>query len=172
VFQDPFSSLDPRLRVGEIVAANLRLATELSAAERRDRLRQVLVDVGLEGFEQRFPHQMSGGQRQRVAIARAVVARPRLVIADEPVSALDVTIQRQVVALFQDLQSRYGFASLFITHDLGVVEQVADRVYVMSAGEVVETGPTDAVFDNPKHPYTRDLLAATPSLAAVALRAG
>jgi peptide/nickel transport system ATP-binding protein len=169
VFQDPFSSLDPRMRIGEIVAAPLRHTPELSAAERRDRVRETLGDVGLEGFEARYPHQMSGGQRQRVAIARAVVSRPRLVIADEPVSALDVTIQKQVLDLFQQLQSRYGFASLFITHDLGVVEQVADHVYVMSGGQVVEEGPTDALFDNPRHDYTRALLAATPSLAAAAL---
>jgi peptide/nickel transport system ATP-binding protein len=168
VFQDPFSSLDPRVRIGETVGACLRHDPELSPAERRARVRQALEDVGLGGFEDRLPHQMSGGQRQRVAIARAVVSRPRLVVADEPVSALDMTIQLQVLTLFQRLQAQYGFACLFITHDLGVVEQVADRVYVMSAGQVVEEGATAAVFDDPQHAYTRALLAATPSRMAAA----
>ncbi|HET6971925.1 MAG TPA: ABC transporter ATP-binding protein, partial [Phenylobacterium sp.] len=151
VFQDPYASLDPRMRVGQIVAEPLRNCPELSAAEKRGRVEMVLADVGLEALAERFPHQMSGGQRQRVAIARAVVSRPRLVVADEPVSALDMTIQLQVLTLFQSLQAQYGFACLFITHDLGVVEQVADRVYVMSAGAVVEEGATDAVFDDPQH---------------------
>jgi peptide/nickel transport system ATP-binding protein len=171
VFQDPFSSLDPRMRIGETVGAALRHVPEIAPRKRRDLVRQVLADVSLEGFEDRFPHQMSGGQRQRVAIARAVVSRPRLVVADEPVSALDMTIQLQILTLFQQLQSQYGFACLFITHDLGVVEQVADRVYVMSAGAVVEEGPTDVVFDNPRHDYTRALLAATPSRMAAAVAA-
>jgi peptide/nickel transport system ATP-binding protein len=171
VFQDPFSSLDPRVRIGETVGAALRHAPEIAPRKRRELVSQVLADVGLAGFEDRFPHQMSGGQRQRVAIARAVVSRPRLVVADEPVSALDMTIQLQVLTLFQGLQSQYGFACLFITHDLGVVEQVADRVYVMSAGAVVESGATDVVFDVPKHEYTRALLAATPSRMAAAVAA-
>jgi peptide/nickel transport system ATP-binding protein len=169
VFQDPFSSLDPRMRIGETVGAALRHDPDASPAERRERVRQALEDVGLGGFEDRLPHQMSGGQRQRVAIARAVVSRPRLVVADEPVSALDMTIQLQVLTLFQRLQAQYGFACLFITHDLGVVEQVADRVYVMSAGAIVEEGPTDAVFDDPRHAYTQALLAATPSRMAAAV---
>jgi peptide/nickel transport system ATP-binding protein len=168
VFQDPFSSLDPRVRIGETVGACLRHDPDLTAAERRERVRQALEDVSLGGFEDRLPHQMSGGQRQRVAIARAVVSRPRLVVADEPVSALDMTIQLQVLTLFQRLQAQYGFACLFITHDLGVVEQVADRVCVMSAGAVVEEGPTEAVFDDPQHDYTRALLAATPARMAAA----
>ncbi len=166
VFQDPFSSLDPRMRIGEQIAAPLRHVAGVSPAERRERVEAVLKEVGLDGFATRFPHQMSGGQRQRVAIARAVVSNPRLIVADEPVSALDVTIQRQVLELFQRLQTQYNFACLFITHDLGVVEQIADRVYVMSGGQVVEQGDTDAVFDNPQHAYTKALLEATPSLAA------
>jgi peptide/nickel transport system ATP-binding protein len=172
VFQDPFSSLNPRIRIGDIVGATLRHLPELSAAERRDKVEAVLAEVGLAGFAYRYPHQMSGGQRQRVSIARAIVSRPRLVVADEPVSALDVTIQRQVLALFQTLQSQYGFACLFITHDLGVVEEVADRVCVMSAGKIVEAGRTNDVFDNPQSGYTRALLAATPSrlVAQIALR--
>jgi peptide/nickel transport system ATP-binding protein len=169
VFQDPFSSLDPRLRVGELVAATLRHVDDLSPAEKQARVREVLEEVGLPSFGSRFPHQMSGGQRQRVAIARAVVSRPRLVVADEPVSALDVTIQQQVLTLFQKLQSQYGFACLFITHDLAVVRQIAARVIVMSGGRVVEEGLVASVFRNPGHEYTRELLAATPTLQVAAI---
>ncbi len=163
IFQDPFSSLDPRMRIHDIIAAPLRNAPGL-AAEHRRRVKDVLAEVGLAGFERRYPHEMSGGQRQRVAIARAIVSRPRLVVADEPVSALDMTIQAQVLALLQRLQSDYGFACLFITHDLSVVEQVADQVMVMSGGRIVESGTTDAVLRHPQHEYTRALLAATPRL--------
>jgi len=159
VFQDPYSSLDPRLRVQDIVAATVRNAPDADA-----RVQAVLEEVGLASFGTRFPHQMSGGQRQRVAIARAVISRPRLVIADEPVSALDVTIQQQVLVLLQKLQSQYGFACLFITHDLAVVRQIAARVIVMSAGSVAEQGPVATVFRNPQHEYTRELLEATPTL--------
>jgi peptide/nickel transport system ATP-binding protein len=171
VFQDPFSSLDPRIRVGSIVGAALRHVPGLSSWERRSRIEATLAEVGLGGFADRFAHQMSGGQRQRVSIARAIASRPRLVVADEPVSALDVTIQRQVLNLLQTLQSQYGFACLFITHDLGVVEEVADRVCVMSQGSIVETGTTNTVFDDPQHDYTRALLAATPSRLAAAISA-
>jgi peptide/nickel transport system ATP-binding protein len=153
VFQDPYSSLDPRLRIRDIIGG----ADEA-------RVEAILEEVGLPSFGSRFPHQMSGGQRQRVAIARAVISRPRLVVADEPVSALDVTIQQQVLALFQKLQSQYGFACLFITHDLAVVRQIASRVIVVSAGEVVEEGPVATVFRDPQHEYTRALLDATPTL--------
>ncbi|MBW8812834.1 MAG: ABC transporter ATP-binding protein [Caulobacterales bacterium] len=170
VFQDPYASLDPRMRVGEIVAEPLRNCPELSAAEKARRVEAVLADVGLEALGGRFPHQMSGGQRQRVAIARAVVTRPRFVVADEPVSALDATIQAQVLTLFQTLQAQYGFACLFITHDLGVVAQIADRVIVMRDGRIVEEGARDAVLDHPQDPYTRELLAATPSLAVPSQR--
>ena len=162
IFQDPFSSLDPRMRVADIVAAALRHDPALSAGDRRERVATVLHEVGLDGFGERFPHEMSGGQRQRVAIARAIVPRPRLVVADEPVSALDMTIQAQVLALLQKLQSDYGFACLFITHDLSVVDQVADHVIVMSDGRVVERGPAHSVLDEPQHAYTRALLAASP----------
>jgi peptide/nickel transport system ATP-binding protein len=171
VFQDPFSSLDPRVRVEETVGAALRHDPTLTVVERRVRVRKILDEVGLAGFETRFPHEMSGGQRQRVAIARAVVSRPRLVVADEPVSALDMTIQQQVLTMFRRLQAQYGFACIFITHDLGVVEQIADRVYVMSRGAVVESGATLEVFDAPRHPYTQALLAATPSRMAAAMQA-
>jgi peptide/nickel transport system ATP-binding protein len=164
VFQDPYSSLDPRMRVGDIVAEPLRHAPALSLEDRTARMREMLDEVGLGAFEARFPHQLSGGQRQRVAIARAVVARPRFVVADEPVSALDATIQAQVLALFQRLQRQYGFACLFITHDLAVVEQIADRVAVMKDGRIVEQGTVESVFDRPQAQYTRALLEATPSL--------
>ena len=164
VFQDPYSSLDPRMRVRDIVAQPLRHYPELSAADRRQRVDATLAEVGLEALADRYPHQMSGGQRQRVAIARAVIARPRFVVADEPVSALDVTIQAQVLQLFARLQADYGFACLFISHDLGVVEQIADRVVVMHGGKVIEQGSRDLIFDRPAHPFTRELLAATPTL--------
>ncbi len=164
VFQDPYSSLDPRRRVRDIVAATLRHVEDLEAAARRARVQAILEEVGLGSFGDRFPHQMSGGQRQRVAIARAVVSRPRLVVADEPVSALDMTIQQQILTLFQTLQGQYGFACLFITHDLAVVRQIATRVVVMSGGLVVEEGPVASVFGDPAHKYTRALLDATPSL--------
>jgi peptide/nickel transport system ATP-binding protein len=162
VFQDPYSSLDPRLRIRDIIGASLR-----DSADKDSRVQAILEEVGLPSFGSRFPHQMSGGQRQRVAIARAVVCRPRLVVADEPVSALDMTIQQQVLALLQKLQTQYGFACLFITHDLAVVRQIAARVIVISAGSLVEEGPVASVFGNPQHEYTRELLQATPSLQVI-----
>jgi peptide/nickel transport system ATP-binding protein len=164
IFQDPFSSLDPRMRIVDIVAAPLRHEGTLDAGSRRARAEQVLQEVGLGGFGGRLAHQMSGGQRQRIAIARAIVSRPRLVVADEPVSALDMTIQAQVLALLQKLQSEYGFACLFITHDLSVVDSIADQVIVMSEGRIVERGATRAVLAEPRHPYTRALVEATPRL--------
>ena len=165
VFQDPYSSLDPRMTIGELVAEPLRLVPGMSGPEKTARMREVLAEVGLgDGFEDRYPHELSGGQRQRVAIARAVVRRPSFVIADEPVSALDVTVRAQVLDLFAELQRRHGFSCLFISHDLGVVEQVADRVVVMNEGRIVEEGTRDAVFDDPQHPYTRKLLSAVPGL--------
>ncbi|MFV0672181.1 ABC transporter ATP-binding protein [Variovorax sp. tm] len=162
VFQDPFSSLDPRMRVGDIVAEPLRHLPELDAAARTRRVKETLDEVGLDGLGARYPHELSGGQRQRVAIARALVRRPAFVVADEPVSALDMTIQAQVLRLFQSLQKHHGFACLFISHDLAAVEQIADRVIVMERGRIVEQGARDAVFDDPSHAYTQALLAATP----------
>jgi len=165
VFQDPYSSLDPRMTIGELVGEPLRLVKGMSPADRTARLQEVLSEVGLaDGFAERYPHELSGGQRQRVAIARAVVRRPSFVIADEPVSALDVTVRAQVLELFAELQKKHGFSCLFISHDLGVVEQVADRVVAMQDGRIVEEGTRDDIFDNPQHPYTQKLLAAVPGL--------
>ncbi len=165
VFQDPYSSLNPRMTVGQLVGEGLRHLSDMSMADREKRVRKVLEEVGLEQEHAlRYPHEMSGGQRQRVAIARAVVRRPSFIIADEPVSALDVTVRAQVLALFAELQNKYGFSCLFISHDLGVVEQVADRVVVMRHGDIVEQGTRDAIFDSPEHDYTKTLLSAIPAL--------
>ncbi|MEN4917775.1 ABC transporter ATP-binding protein [Achromobacter spanius] len=165
VFQDPYSSLDPRMTIGQLVGEGLRMLGDMSSADKRRRVDEVLAEVGLgPEYAKRFPHEMSGGQRQRVAIARAIVRRPSFVIADEPVSALDVTVRAQVLDLFADLQERHGFSCLFISHDLGVVEQVADRVVVMRDGAIVEQGSRDAVFDRPQEDYTRSLLSAIPAL--------
>ncbi len=165
VFQDPYSSLDPRMTVAGLVGEALRHRKDLSADEKRSRVTEILDEVGLAAsFATRFPHQLSGGQRQRIAIARAVVTRPQFVIADEPVSALDVTVRAQVLKLFAELQRKHGFSCLFISHDLAVVEQIADRVIVMKRGVVVEHGSRDAIFDNPQHEYTRELLQAIPTL--------
>ncbi|HEV2508691.1 ABC transporter ATP-binding protein [Bosea sp. (in: a-proteobacteria)] len=169
VFQDPYSSLDPRMTIGQLVAEPLRLVPDMSPADRKARLAEVLSEVGLaDGFAERYPHELSGGQRQRIAIARAIVRRPSFVIADEPVSALDVTVRAQVLELFAELQKKHGFSCLFISHDLGVVEQVADRVVVMQDGRIVEEGTRDQIFDNPQHDYTRKLLSAVPGLESVA----
>ena len=165
VFQDPYSSLDPRMTIGALVGEALRTVPDMGRGEKAERVVEVLSEVGLgKPFADRYPHELSGGQRQRVAIARAVVRRPAFVIADEPVSALDVTVRAQVLELFADLQARHGFSCLFISHDLGVVEQVADRVVVMQDGRIVEQGDRDTVFDHPAHPYTRRLLSAIPAL--------
>ncbi|AOF92630.1 ABC transporter ATP-binding protein [Sinorhizobium sp. RAC02] len=159
VFQDPYSSLDPRQRIADIVGEPLKLDPRLDARQRQARVEEVFAEVGLAPeFAQRFPHQLSGGQRQRVAIARAIVSRPAFLVADEPVSALDMTVQKQILKLFRDLQARYGFACLFVSHDLGAVEQVADRVAVMENGRIVEIGTRDEIFDRPRHAYTRRLL--------------
>src|SRR5471032_2344134 len=165
IFQDPMSSLDPRARIAEILVEPLRHVPGLSSQDREQRVKTVLKDIGLgEQFASRLTHQLSGGQRQRVAIGRALVRHPKLVIADEPISALDMTIQKQILELFERLQAQYGFACLFISHDLAAVERIAHRVAVMSQGKVVEMGPRNEIFDNPQHPYTRKLLAAASPL--------
>ena len=165
IFQDPYSSLDPHMRLGDIVAEGLRMRG-LARAERRQRAADMLAEVSLPGdYVRRFPHELSGGQRQRVCIARAIVGEPAFIVADEPVSALDVTVQRQVMTLLSRLQAKYGFTILFISHDLGIVEQIANRVVVMYRGRVIELGSRDDIYDRPCHPYTHRLLAATPRMA-------
>jgi peptide/nickel transport system ATP-binding protein len=166
VFQDPYASLDPRMRVRDIVAEPLRLPAGIAPAERLRRAEAMLEEVGLGGLGARFPHALSGGQRQRVAIARALVRNPAFVVADEAVSALDATVRQQVLALLREQQRRRGFACLFVTHDLAVVEEIADRIVVMQGGRIVEEGPRDQVLDRPAMPYTRALLAAALRLPA------
>ncbi|MGW3104124.1 dipeptide ABC transporter ATP-binding protein [Streptomyces sp. NPDC001100] len=165
VFQDPVSSLNPRRSVGESIADPLRARGERDEGRIRGRVRELLERVGLEGAHyDRYPHEFSGGQRQRVGIARALAADPRVIVCDEPVSALDVTTQAQVVALLGELQSELGLALVFVAHDLAVVRQVSDRVAVMRRGRIVEQGPADEVYDSPQDPYTKQLLAAVPAL--------
>ncbi|MGR3869932.1 dipeptide ABC transporter ATP-binding protein [Streptomyces graminifolii] len=165
VFQDPVSSLNPRRSVGESIADPLRARGERDEESIRGRVRELLERVGLEGAHyDRYPHEFSGGQRQRVGIARALAADPRVIVCDEPVSALDVTTQAQVVALLSELQRELGLALVFVAHDLAVVRQVSDRVAVMRRGKIVEQGPADEVYDAPKDPYTKQLLAAVPAL--------
>jgi peptide/nickel transport system ATP-binding protein len=165
VFQDPYSSLDPRMTILALVEEALRLVPDIDRAAKKKRAYETLEEVGLgTDHAQRYPHELSGGQRQRVAIARAIARRPKFLIADEPVSALDVTVRAQVLTLFSDLQRRYGFSCLFISHDLGVVEQVADRVVVMQDGRIIEQGDRNTIFDRPQEAYTRRLLSAIPAL--------
>ncbi|GGN78680.1 ABC transporter ATP-binding protein [Streptomyces albiflavescens] len=165
VFQDPVSSLNPRRSVGESIADPLRARGERDEGRIRGRVRELLERVGLEAAHyDRYPHEFSGGQRQRVGIARALAAEPRVIVCDEPVSALDVTTQAQVVALLGDLQRELGLALVFVAHDLAVVRQVSDRVAVMRRGRIVEYGPADEVYESPQDPYTKQLLAAVPAL--------
>ena len=167
VFQDPYGSLNPRHKIGTILAEPLAINTGLGAREREAQARAMMIKVGLRPEHYgRFPHMFSGGQRQRVAIARALMLRPDVVVADEPVSALDLSIQAQVLNLLMDLQREFGMAYLFISHALGVVRHMADAVMVMYLGRVVEQGDREAIFAGPRHPYSRMLLAATPSVEA------
>jgi peptide/nickel transport system ATP-binding protein len=169
VFQDPYGSLDPRQTVARIVAEPLEslpvnaAGQRLSRAERRERSAQALSEVGLRTADlDKYPHEFSGGQRQRIAIARALITRPALIVADEPVSALDVSVQAQVLNLMMDLQERYGLSYLFVSHDLAVVNLMCDDVLVLQSGHVVEHASAEQIFKRPEHPYTRALLSAVP----------
>jgi ABC-type oligopeptide transport system ATPase subunit len=163
VFQDPYSSLNPRKTVDQIVGEPLRIHTRMSRAERADRVRWLLEKVGLSARHvNRYPHEFSGGQRQRIGIARALATNPKIVIADEPVSALDVSIQAQVINLMQDLQEEFGLSYIFIAHDLSVVRHISNRIAVMSWGNIVEIGPAEEIYRHPQHPYSQTLLAAAP----------
>ncbi|MCC3372603.1 ABC transporter ATP-binding protein [Cohnella sp. REN36] len=163
VFQDPYASLNPRMKVKDLVAEPVLIHTKLSAKERDKLACELLETVGLNSMHaERYAHEFSGGQRQRIGIARALSVRPSLIVADEPVSALDVSIQSQVLNLLQDLQEEYGLTYLFISHDLSVVEHISDRIGVMYLGALVETADKDTLYDNPLHPYTQALLSSVP----------
>ena len=166
IFQDPFGSLNPRMTVGAIVGEALEIHfRELGASERRDRVEALLKRVGLQPeMTARYPHEFSGGQRQRIGIARALAVEPEFIICDEPVSALDVSVQAQIVNLLQDLQEELGLALLFIAHDLAVVEHISETVLVLHRGRIVESGQASEVLQNPQDPYTRELLSAVPRL--------
>jgi oligopeptide/dipeptide ABC transporter ATP-binding protein len=163
IFQDPYASLNPRMTVSQILTEPLALHNLVPAPRRRERVEELLRLVGLEPrFARRYPHEFSGGQRQRIAIARALAVEPKLIICDEPVSALDVSIRSQILNLLHDLQDRLGLAYIFVSHDLAVVKHIADRVAVMNLGEIVETADTGTLFASPRHPYSRALLSAIP----------
>jgi peptide/nickel transport system ATP-binding protein len=170
IFQDPFASLNPRMRVVEILEEGVAsLRPEIDATERRARVSALIERVGLRANAlERFPHEFSGGQRQRLAIARALAVEPRLIVCDEPTSALDVSVQAQILNLLEELQRETGVAYLFITHNFGVVEYLADHIAVMKNGRLVESGPAERVLEHPEHEYTRTLLAAVPRLARAA----
>ena len=172
VFQNPYGSLNPRQKVGDVLMEPLLINTALPAAERRDRAEAMLAKVGLapEHFN-RYPHMFSGGQRQRIAIARALMLNPALLVLDEPVSALDLSVQAQVLNLLADLQDEFELTYVFVSHDLSVVRYIADDVLVLSQGVAVEQGPREALFANPQHPYTQQLFAATPVTDIAAIRA-
>lgn len=164
IFQDPYSSLDPRQRIGTIIGEPLAIFGEGSKREQSERVYELLHLVNLDSrYAKRYPHELSGGQRQRVGIARALALNPRLVICDEPVSALDVSIQAQVLNLLMDLQARLGLTYFFISHDLNIERHICDRIAVMYLGKIVEMGRREEIFERPEHPYTEALLSATPS---------
>ncbi|HJG30314.1 MAG TPA: dipeptide ABC transporter ATP-binding protein [Collinsella ihuae] len=163
VFQDPYGSLNPRMRVQDIIAEPLLVHTKMSPGERLKRVHELLEVVGLPPTHgERYPHEFSGGQRQRIGIARALSVNPKLIMADEPVSALDVSIQAQVLNLLRDVQEKYNLTYLFISHDLAVVEMISDRIGVMYLGTMMEVAPNEELYSNPQHPYTQALLSAVP----------
>jgi peptide/nickel transport system ATP-binding protein len=163
VFQDPFSTFNPRMTVGDALAEPLRLHMSIAKSEVREKVGRLLSDVGLsERFAARYPHELSGGQRQRVAIARALACNPRFIVCDEAISALDVSIQAQIINLLEDLQDKYGLTYLFIAHDLAVVRHISDRVAVMYLGRLAELASSEALFERPLHPYTQALLSSVP----------
>jgi len=165
IFQDPFASLNPRMTVGMIVGEPILIHEKTKSDERARRVGELLIRVGLEpGYASRFPHEFSGGQRQRIGIARAIALNPKLIVCDEPVSALDVSIQAQIINLLQELQVDYGIAYLFIAHNLAVVRHISDRIGVMYLGRLVEEARAGEIFDDPLHPYTRFLLEAIPKM--------
>lgn len=163
VFQDPYASLNSKLKIGEIVGEPLRVHRIGNKREREEKVQYLLEKVGLDKSNMtRYPHEFSGGQRQRIGIARALSINPKLIVCDEPVSALDVSVQSQVINLFQDLQEEFGLTYLFISHDLSVVRHISNRVAVMYLGKIVELAETEKLYDNPAHPYTQALLSAIP----------
>ena len=165
VFQDPFSSLNPRMRIGDIIAEPLHIHHLCSADQVREQALQLMSRVGLApDYYDRFPHEFSGGQRQRIGIARALAARPKLLIADEPVSSLDISIQAQIINLLQELKQQHGLTMLMVSHDLSVLRHISDRIAVMYLGAIVELAPAAALFDQARHPYTQTLLSAIPRL--------
>ncbi|KKC31768.1 dipeptide ABC transporter ATP-binding protein [Devosia psychrophila] len=172
VFQNPYGSLNPRQKIGDVLGEPLLLNTDMKAPERRDKAMAMLTKVGLgpEHFN-RYPHMFSGGQRQRIAIARALMLNPSFLVLDEPVSALDLSVQAQILNLLKDLQDEFGLTYVFISHDLSVVRYIADEVMVMYFGDVVEHGTRDAVFGDPQHEYTRTLFAATPNSSVESIKA-
>jgi peptide/nickel transport system ATP-binding protein/oligopeptide transport system ATP-binding protein len=167
IFQDPFGSLNPRLSIFQIIGEALEIHfPAMSREERRGRVAELLRQVGLQPeMMERYPHEFSGGQRQRIGIARALAVKPKFIVCDEPVSALDVSVQAQIVNLLQDLQDELGLTYLFIAHDLAVVEHISDHVLVMYHGKIVESAPAGQIYENPQHDYTRKLLAAVPSFS-------
>ncbi len=163
VFQDPYGSLNPRHTIGRSIAEPLSLQENQTTEETSKLVGETLEEVGLEASDtSKYPHEFSGGQRQRIALARALITRPAMIVADEPVSALDVSVQAQVLNLMLDLRERHQLAYLFISHDLSIVRHMTENVAVMFAGRIVEQGPTQDLFEDPSHPYTRDLLQAVP----------